>query len=79
VRLTFPKRLKAHPRHGRISGRAKLSRRGVLTVNAAGARRIAATLSRGAFTGKLGKKRSFVLQTVDVTGHPERQRLKARR
>jgi hypothetical protein len=79
VRLTFPKRLKAHPGHGRISGRAKLSRRGVLTVHAAGARRIAATLSRGAFTGKLGKKRSFVLQTVDVTGHPERQRLKARR
>jgi hypothetical protein len=79
VRLTLPHRLKAHPRKGRISGGAKLSRHGVLTVNAAGARRVAATLSRGAFTGKLGKKRTFVLRTVDVTGHPERQKIKARR
>ncbi len=79
VRLTLPKRLKAHPRHGRISSRAKLSRHGVLTVNAAGARRITATLSRGAFSGKLGKKRTSVLRTVDVTGHPERQRITARR
>jgi hypothetical protein len=78
VKLTLPKRLKAHPRRGHVRG-GKLSRRGVLTVNAAGARRISATLSRGAFTGKLGKKRAFVLRTVDVTGHPERQRVRARR
>jgi hypothetical protein len=79
VRLTLPHRLKAHPRRGRVSNGATLSRRGVLTVTASGARRITATLSRGAFTGRLGKKRAFVLRTVDVTGHPERQRLKARR
>ena len=78
VRLVLPRRLKAHPRRGHVRG-GKLSRRGVLTVNAAGARRITATLSRGAFTGKLGKKRRFLLRTVDVTGHPERQRIKARR
>jgi hypothetical protein len=79
VRLTLPRKLKAHPRRGRVSGGAKLSRRGVLTVSKAGARRITATLSRGAFTGKLGKRRTFVLRTVDVTGHPEVQRIKARR
>jgi hypothetical protein len=78
VRLTLPHRLKAHPRRGQVSG-GKLTRKGVLTMNAAGARRIAATLSRGAFSGKLGKKRAFVLRTVDVTGHPERQKITARR
>ena len=78
VRLALPRRLKAHPRRGHVRG-GKLTRRGVLTVDAAGARRITAALSRGAFTGKLGKKRTFVLRTVDVTGHPERQRIKARR
>jgi hypothetical protein len=78
VRLSLPKRLKAHPRRGHVSG-GKLGRHGVLTVNAAGKRRITATLSRGAFTGKLGRKRAFVLRTTDVTGHPERQRIKARR
>jgi hypothetical protein len=78
VQLTLPHRLKAHPRRGHVRG-GKLGRHGVLTVNAAGKRRITATLSRGAFTGKLGKKRTFVLRTVDVTGHPERQRIKARR
>jgi hypothetical protein len=78
VQLTLPHRLKAHPKRGHVGG-GKLSRRGVLTVDAAGKRRITATLSRGAFTGKLGKKRTFVLRTVDVTGHPERQRVKARR
>jgi hypothetical protein len=79
VRRTLPKRLKAHPRHGRVSPGAKLSRRGVLTVKANGARRITATLRHGAFTGRLGRKRTFVLRTVDVTGHPERQRIRARR
>jgi hypothetical protein len=78
VRLSLPHRLKAHPRRGHVSG-GKLSRHGVLTVNAAGKRRISATLSRGAFTGRLAKKRTFVLRTVDVTGHPEHQRIKARR
>ena len=78
VQLTLPHRLKAHPRRGHVRG-GKLGRHGVLTVNAAGKRRITATLGRGAFTGKLGKKRTFVLRTVDVTGHPERQRIKARR
>ena len=78
VQLTLPHRLKAHPRRGHVRG-GKLGRHGVLTVNAAGRRRITATLSRGAFTGKLGKKRAFVLRTVDVTGHPERQRIQARR
>jgi hypothetical protein len=79
VRLTLPKRLKAHPRRGRVSPGAKLSRRGVLTVKAHGARKITATLRHGAFTGRLGAKRRFVLRTVDVTGHPERQRITARR
>jgi hypothetical protein len=78
VRLSLPKRLEAHPRRGHVGG-GRLSRHGVLTVSAAGKRRITATLTGGAFTGKLGKKRSFVLRTVDVTGHPERQKIKARR
>ncbi len=78
VRLALRHRLKAHPHRGHVRG-GKLGRHGVLTVNAAGKRRITATLSRGAFTGKLGKKRSFVLRTVDVTGHPERQHVRARR
>jgi len=50
-----------------------------LTVSKAGARRITATLSRGAFTGRLGKKRRLRLVTRDVTGHVERQRIRARR
>jgi len=79
VQLTLPKRLKAHPRRGRVSPGAKLSRRGVLTVRAHAAQKIIATLRGGAFTGRLGKKRAFKLRTVDVTGHPERQRIKARR
>jgi hypothetical protein len=79
VQLTLPKRLKAHPRRGRVSPGAKLSRRGVLTVRAGSAQNVTATLTRGAFTGKLGKKRTFVLRTLDATGHPERQRIKARR
>jgi hypothetical protein len=79
VRLTLPKRLKAHPHRGRVSPGAKLSPRGVLTVKANGARKVTATLRRGAFTGKLGSKRTFVLRTFDITGHPERQRIKARR
>ena len=79
VTLRLPKRLKAHPRRGRVSAGAKLSRRGVLTVSKAGARRITATLSRGAFTGRLGKKRRLRLVTRDVTGHVERQRIRARR
>ena len=78
VQLSLPHRLKPHPRRGHVRG-GKLSRHGVLTVNAAGKRRITAALSRGAFTGKLGSKRTFVLRTVDVTGHPERQKIKARR
>jgi hypothetical protein len=79
VRLTLPKRLKAHPHRGRVSRGARLSRRGVLTVKANGARRITATLRHGAFTGRLGRKRMFALRTVDVTGHPERRRIRARR
>jgi hypothetical protein len=79
VQLTLPKRLKAHPRRGRVSPGARLSRRGVLTVRADSALKITATLRGGAFTGRLGKKRAFILRTVDVTGHPERQRIKARR
>lgn len=79
VRLTLPRRLKAHPRRGRVSAGAKLSRRGVLTVTKSGARRITATLSRGAFTGRLGTRRKFVLQTRDVSGRTVRQRVRARR
>jgi hypothetical protein len=79
VQLRLPGRLHAHQRRGRISTGARLSRRGVLTVAAAGARRVTATLSRGAFTGRLGKRRTFSLRTVDVTGHPEAQRIRARR
>jgi hypothetical protein len=80
VKLTLPRRLKAHPRRGHVSKGAKLSRRGVLTITkGAGARRVSATLSRGAFTGRLGKRRRFVLTTLDVSGRRVRQHVRARR
>ncbi|HET8759185.1 MAG TPA: hypothetical protein VFM58_24415 [Solirubrobacteraceae bacterium] len=78
VRLTLPKRLKVHPRRGHVTRGAKLTRR-ALKIPAGGARTVRATLSRGAFTGRLGKKRRLVLRTRDVTGHIERQRIRARR
>jgi hypothetical protein len=80
VKLTLPRRLKAHPRRGHVSKGAKLSRRGVLTITkGAGARRVSATLSRGAFSGRLGKRRRFVLTTLDVSGRRVRQHVRARR
>jgi hypothetical protein len=78
VRLNLPKRLKVHPRRGRVTRGATLTRR-ALKIPGRGARTITATLSRGAFTGKLGKKRKFVLVTRDVSGRTVRQKLRARR
>ena len=78
VRLNLPKRLKVHPRRGHHTRGTKLTRR-ALKIRAGGARTVKVTLSRGAFTGKLGKRRTFVLLTRDVTGHTERQRIRARR
>jgi hypothetical protein len=78
VRLNLPKRLKVHPRRGHHTRGAKVTRR-ALKFPARGARSIRVTLSQGAFTGKLGKKRKFVLLTRDATGHTERQRIRARR
>ena len=48
-----------------------------LTVAAGGARRVSATLSDGAFTGR--KRTGFVLETLDVSGRSVTQRLRARR
>jgi hypothetical protein len=78
VRLKLPKRLKVHPRRGRVSHDAKLTRR-ALKVRAGGARTVTVRLSRGAFTGKLGKKRKLTLVTRDVSGRTVRQRVRARR
>jgi hypothetical protein len=78
VRLTLPKRLKVHPQRGRVSRGATLTRR-ALKVAAGGARKVTVTLSRGAFTGKLGKRRKLVLDTRDVSGRTVRQRIRARK
>jgi hypothetical protein len=78
VRLNLPKRLRVHPRRGRVTQGAKLTRR-ALKVPAGGKRTITVRLSRGAFTGKLGKKRKLVLLTRDVSGRTVRQKLRARR
>jgi hypothetical protein len=78
VRLNLPKRLKVHPRRGHHTRGVKLTRR-ALKFTARGARTVRLTLSQGAFTGKLGKKRRLVLLTRDATGHTERQRVRARR
>jgi hypothetical protein len=77
VRLTLPRGLKAHPRRGEISPGARLSRRGVLSVAKPDARRITATLSGGAFTGR--PRRAFVLETLDASGRVVTQRLRTRR
>jgi hypothetical protein len=78
VRLNLPKRLKVHPRRGHVTRGATLTRR-ALKFPAGGARSVRLTVSQGAFTGKLGRKRRLVLLTRDVTGHTERQRIRARR
>jgi hypothetical protein len=78
VRLNLPKRLKVHPRRGRVTKGATLTRR-ALKVPAGGKRIVTVRLSRGAFTGRLGKKRKFVLLTRDVSGRTVRQKLRARR
>jgi hypothetical protein len=78
VRLNLPKRLKVHPRRGHHTRGTTLTRR-ALKIPAGGARTVRATLSQGAFTGKLGKKRRFVLLTRDVSGRTIRQKLRARR
>jgi hypothetical protein len=78
VTLRLARGLKAHPRRGHVSAGAKLSRRGVLTVTKPGARRITATLSRGAFTGRLRRHRPFLLRTVDVSGRMVKQRIRVR-
>ena len=78
VRLNLPKRLKVHPRRGRVTKGATLTRR-ALKVPAGGKRIVTVRLSRGAFTGRLGKKRKLVLLTRDVSGRTVRQKLRARR
>jgi hypothetical protein len=78
VRLNLPKRLKVHPRRGRVTRGATLTRR-ALKIPAGGKRTVTVTVSRGAFTGRLGKKRKLVLVTRDVSGRTVRQRVRARR
>jgi hypothetical protein len=78
VRLTLPRKLKAHPRRGRVS-RGRLSRRGVLTIRTKPARRITATLRGGAFTRRAKGALKFKLTTLDASGRRVRQTVRARR
>jgi hypothetical protein len=78
VKLTLPRKLKAHPRRGHVS-EGRLSRRGVLTIRTAAVRHITATLRGGAFTRRKGKLKKFKVQTLDASGRSVTQRVKARR
>jgi hypothetical protein len=79
VRLTLPRKLKAHPRRGHVS-KGKLSRRGVLTIRTAAVRHVTSTLRGGAFTrrARRGALR-FKVQTLDASGRRVTQHVKARR
>jgi hypothetical protein len=78
VRLTLPRKLKAHPRRGRVS-LGKLSRRGVLTIRTEPLRHIVATLRGGAFTRRAKGRLKFKVRTLDASGRYVTQRVKARR
>jgi hypothetical protein len=78
VRLTFPHKLKAHPKRGRVS-KGRLSRRGVLTIRTAGVRHVTATLRRGAFTRRGKGRLRFKVRTLDASGRRVTQRVTARR
>jgi hypothetical protein len=78
VRLTLPRKLKAHPRRGRVP-LGKLSRRGVLTIRTAPVRHVVATLRGGAFTRRAKGKLKFKVQTLDASGRRVTQRVRARR
>jgi hypothetical protein len=78
VRLTLPRKLKAHPRRGRVSN-GRLSRRGVLTIRTPAVRRVTATLRGDAFTRRHKGALKFKLTTLDASGRRVRQTVKARR
>jgi hypothetical protein len=78
VRLTLPRKLKAHPRRGRVSA-GTLSRRGVLTIRTAPVRHVVATLRGGAFTRRAKGVLRFKVQTLDASGRRVMQRVRARR
>ena len=78
VRLTLPRKLKAHPHSGRVS-KGRLSRRGVLTIRTRAVRHVTATLRRGAFTRRAKGALKFKLTTLDGSGRRVRQTVKARR
>jgi hypothetical protein len=78
IRLTLPRKLKAHPRRGRVSP-GKLSRRGVLTINTAAVRHVTAVVRGGAFTRSAKGRLRFKVQTLDASGRRVTQRVTARR
>ena len=78
VRLTLPRKLKAHPGRGRVS-KGRLSRRGVLTIRTKGVRRVKATLRGGVFTRRAKGVLKFKLTTLDASGRRVRQTVRARR
>jgi hypothetical protein len=77
VRLTLPRKLKAHPRRGHVSA-GRLSRRGVLTIRTAAVRHVTATLRGGAFTRRHTGRLRFKVQTLDASGRRITQRVTAR-
>ena len=78
VRLTLPRKLKAHPRRGSVS-KGRLSRRGVLTIRTRAVRHVTATLRHGAFTRRSKGALKFKLTTLDNSGRRMRQTVNARR
>jgi hypothetical protein len=79
VRLTLPRKLKAHPGRGKVS-KGRLTRRGVLTIRTAAVRHLTATLRSGAFTRRSRKGAlKFKLTTIDASRRRVHQTVKARR
>jgi hypothetical protein len=79
VRLTLPRKLKAHPGRGKVS-QGRLTRRGVLTIRTAAVRHLTATLRGGAFTRRTRKGAlKFKLTTIDASRRRVHQTVKARR
>jgi hypothetical protein len=78
VRLTLPRKLKAHPGRGHVS-KGRLSWRGVLTIRTPAVRRVTATLRGGAVTRRQKGALKFKLTTLDASGRRVRQAVTARR
>jgi hypothetical protein len=83
VKLTLPRGLHAHPRAGSLTARAggkraraKLSRRGVLTVSTKRVRKVTVTLGGGAITGSARK--GFRVETRGADGRRARLKLRAK-